>query len=103
MCEEGQGGCGMWLEMGFGTMGDCISEKLGGKLQLCDGACVSLPACLALSSGQETPTVSAVSLTANEFPGRGGWCMYVSMCVCVCVSVWLQMKALRDYPGKSYT
>lgn len=67
-------------------MGGCISEKSGGKLQLCSGAGVSLPAWLALSSGQEAPTVSAVSLTANEFPGGG-----VYVCVCAfdrCLHLW---------------
>lgn len=49
-------------------------------MQLCNGAGVSLPACFALSSGQETPTVSAVSLTANEFPG-GGVVVLVYECV----------------------
>lgn len=65
----------MWLEMGFNLL-----KKLRCKLQLCSGAGVSLPACLALSSGQETPTVSAVSLTANEFPG-GGVVVVVYECV----------------------
>ena len=36
----------------------------------------------ALSGGQEMPTVSAVSLTANEFPGGGD-----TVCVCVCLWV----------------
>lgn len=51
------------------------------KLQLCGCAGVSLPACFALSSGQETPSVSAVSLTANEFPGGGVVAVYVYACV----------------------
>lgn len=51
-----------------------------------------MPACLALSSGQETATVSAVSLTANEFPGGGVVAVYVCVyeCVCLCIlkGVW---------------
>lgn len=62
--------------------GGCISERFGGKVQLCRCAGVSLPACSAPSSGQETPTVSAVSLTANEFP-EGGVVVYVRVCVYV--------------------
>lgn len=80
-CEEGRGGC--WNVVRWGSawwwwLG------VGGKLQLCRGAAVSLPARLALSSGQETATVSAVSLTANEFPGGG----VVAVCVCVLMGAW---------------
>lgn len=56
-------------------------KKLRCKLQLCSGAGVSLPVRSALSSGQEAPTVSAVSLTANEFPGGGVLVVVVSECV----------------------
>lgn len=44
--------------------------------QPCAGAAASLHMWSALSGGQEMPTVSAVSLTANEFPGGG-----VNVCV----------------------
>lgn len=44
-CEEGQGGCGNVVRDGVqpggvGGGGNCISEKFGGKLQLCRGAAV---------------------------------------------------------------
>ena len=56
-------------------------------MQLCSGAAVSLSACSALSRVQEAPSVSAVSLTANEFPGGG---VVLAVCVCVCVmGVWM--------------
>lgn len=51
----------MWLKMGFSSV--VKSENVWTKVQLC---------CSALSSGQETATVSAVSSMANEFPGRVG-------------------------------
>lgn len=50
------------------------------ELRVATVAHVLLPACVALSSGQETPTVSAVSLTANKFPGGGG--LAGSVCLC---------------------
>lgn len=63
-------------------MWDAVKDKVwrGGEKRkvgrvscsCCSSAVVSLHACLPLSSGQETPTVSAVSLKANEFPGGGG-------------------------------
>lgn len=37
-----------------------------------------------LSGGQEMPTVSAVSLTANEFPAGGDNVFWVCVWVCVC-------------------
>lgn len=44
MCEEGYGGCGMWLEMRF-MCGYCQSETFGGELQLCG---INVPAWLYL-------------------------------------------------------
>lgn len=45
------------------------------------GAAASMHVWSAVSGGQEMPTVSAVSLTVNEFPGGGdGVCVFVSGC-----------------------
>lgn len=61
----------MWLEMKFSRVeaACCITVDVW-----LSSSCVRL----ALSSGQEMPVVSAVSLMANEFPG-GGVCMWVLM------------------------
>lgn len=53
----------MWLKMGFSSV--VKSENVWTKVQL--RLC-----CSALSSDQETATVSAVSSMANEFPGGVG-------------------------------
>lgn len=83
--EEGQGGCGIWLKMGFSVVEE--SEKFGGVSRSCRScAGVSLlRARSALSSGRETATVDAVSLMANQFPGGG------VVAVCVCVFVYLDV------------
>lgn len=70
-------------------------KKLRCKLQLCDGAGVSLPS---LSSGQETPTVSAVSLTANEFPGGGVAVVYASVSD-ECLDIWASNRCMEDGSG----
>lgn len=85
----------MRLEMGLSLVvlvgGGCNSEKFGGgKVQLCSGAGVYLPAYSAISSGQEMATVSAVSLMANKFPGGGVVAVCCVLCVCalcVCMCV----------------
>lgn len=68
----------MWLKMGFSMVVE--SEKFVRRVQLlewcsCPSACML---CLALSSLQETVTVSAVSLMADLFPGGG-----VVVCACL--------------------
>lgn len=88
--------CG--YEMGFSVLGVKL-KKLRCKLQLCAGAGVSLPACLALSSGQEAPTVSAVSLTANQFPGGGAVVVYE----CVsdeCLDMWGGNRCMEEGSGE---
>lgn len=90
---------GVWLSVRkLGWMWECgwrwgsawwrcyISDKFKGNLQLDRGAAVSLPAWFTRSSGQETATVSAVSLMANEFPGAGWW-RYVYVCVDGCLDM----------------
>lgn len=74
-----------------------------GKLQLCSHTAVSL----ALSSVRETPTVGAVSLTANEFPakrrGAEGVCGCAAASVCL-MDVWVcGMATAAGTKGKEET
>lgn len=60
---------------------------------------MSLPACFPLSSGQEMPTVSAVSLTTNEFPGGGVVAVYVCVCADVldgCLDMWGGNRCMEE-------
>lgn len=69
-CEEGRRGCGTAVRGGPGLAGG------GGGRPLCQSEVLGEPSrsCVAASAArlQEAATVSAVSLTANEFPGGGG-------------------------------
>lgn len=64
----------MWLEMRFSgvEVAHCINVDVWRSC-----SCVRL----ALSNGQEMAAVSAVSLTANEFPGGGVVCVGVDGCL----------------------